>query len=237
MYKRDTAQEWHRRKLTAKHIYLNSYSTINVKLAAQVLSYSVGTIMKEFGGPDCQETAKFFLHMDRFFDCMNVRSTTEADKKRKPDLAPYRSVDDGRFRFFDEFVQYLEHWKTAVQTRQGQFSQDERIKMVLSHQTFKGLCMTSRSFPEAAKYLLNHGVEFVLSNRFCQDPLEQHFGRQRAMGRRNDNPNLYVFGYNERSLQLQRNLAEAIQPKGFVETSEGEKATICESPLKKKQRK
>ena len=34
--------------------------------------------------------------MDAFFDCLNVRSTTEYQKKRKPFLAPYRSDDDER---------------------------------------------------------------------------------------------------------------------------------------------
>ena len=51
------------------------------------------------------------------------------------------------------------------------------------------------AFVEATKYLLDHGVDFVLSHVFNQDPLEEHFGRHRGMGRRMDNPNLWTFGY------------------------------------------
>ena len=39
----------------------------------QVLSNSVGQVMKSFGAEDCQETAAFILLMDKFFDCLNVR--------------------------------------------------------------------------------------------------------------------------------------------------------------------
>jgi len=33
--------------------------------------------------------------------------------------------------------------------------------------------------------------------------LEEHFGRQRSLGRRSDNPSLYQFGYNENTLRMQ----------------------------------
>ena len=68
---------------------------MRVNLAAQVLSASVAEVLKEFGPPEAAETAKL-CEMDAFFDCLNVRSTTEYQKKRKPFLAPYRSDDDER---------------------------------------------------------------------------------------------------------------------------------------------
>ena len=52
----------------------NSY--IYVNLCKQVLSHSVGSVMQTFGAEDCQETAKFILLMDKFFDCLNSRSAT-----------------------------------------------------------------------------------------------------------------------------------------------------------------
>lgn len=99
--------------------------------------------------------------------------------------------------------------------------------------------MTLKSFPEVTEYLLNHGVSCVFSNRFCQDPLEAHFGRQRGLGRRNDNPNLFAFGYNENKLRLQRNLALAIQPRGNIATKQKIETHLCvtNSPLKRIKRK
>ena len=50
-------------------------------------------------------------------------------------------------------------------------------------------------------------MEFVLSERFCQDPLEEYFGVQRQLGRRNDNPDLKTFGYNDNRIRIQRTIS------------------------------
>lgn len=84
-------------KLTYEHINLNSYAVMRVNLAAQVLSASVAAVLKAFGPPEAAATAKLCEKMDAFFDCLNVRSTTEHLKKRKPFLAPYKSDDDERY--------------------------------------------------------------------------------------------------------------------------------------------
>lgn len=210
---------------------------MKVRLAAQVLSFRVGRVMAAYGDPECQETADFILKMDRFFDCLNSRSIQEGYLKGKPDMLPYRRVNDKRFAFLQEFYNFLVDWKHAVDTRPGQFSKIERNRMFLSHQTFKGLCMTLKAFLEATRFLLRHGVSFVLSNRFCQDPLENHFGRQRGMGRRNTNPSLWRFGYNESKLMIGRSMSLMIEPKGNVSRKRaGEKeqeVVISTSPLKK----
>ena len=47
--------------------------------------------------------------------------------------------------------------------------------------------ITSYSVVEATKFLLNEGVEYVLTERFCQDSVEEYFGSQRNLRRRYDN--------------------------------------------------
>ena len=49
-------------------------------------------------------------------------------------------------------------------------------------------------------------MECVLSERFCQDLLEEYFGR-----RFNDNPTLQAFGYNDLTLAVQRNIAPVVK--------------------------
>jgi ribosomal protein S26 len=66
-------------------------------LAAQVLSDTVGHILKEFGPPEAVATSEFCLNMDKFFDCCNVRNTEEYKRKRKPFLRPFENVADERF--------------------------------------------------------------------------------------------------------------------------------------------
>ena len=79
-------------RLTYDHIKLNSYSTMRVSLAAQILSSTVAAVLKSFGPPDATGTSKLCEMVDPYFDCLNVRSTTEHQRKRKPFLTPYRSV-------------------------------------------------------------------------------------------------------------------------------------------------
>ena len=49
-----------------------------------------------YGYPDTSETERFVQTFDKFFDCLNVRSTDEYINKRKPNLRPYTDVTDER---------------------------------------------------------------------------------------------------------------------------------------------
>ena len=183
-------------KLTSDHINLTPYSIMRVRLAAQVLSETVGSILNSFASPDMQGTAKLCLMVDKFFECLNVRNTTEHKLKRKPFLKPYHSVDDERFEWLDSFLKYFEQWKESIENRSGNFTQLEKRKMFISWQSYEGVQITVYSFTELCKFLLQHGVKYVLSERFCQDDLENYFGQQRAIGRRRDNPSARDVGYN-----------------------------------------
>ena len=84
-------------RLTFDHINLNAYSKMHVNLAVQVLSASMAAVLRSFGPPEAEGTAKYCEMVDGFFDCLNVRSTTEHQRKRKPFLAPYHDTQDGRY--------------------------------------------------------------------------------------------------------------------------------------------
>ena len=56
----------------------------------------------------------------------------------------------------------------------------------------------AKSFVSLAKELLaEDGVKFLLSEKFTQDPLEEHFAKQRRRGGCNENPDLYQFRKQE----------------------------------------
>ena len=84
-------------RLSFEHINLNLYSVMRVNLAAQVRSASVVSVLKSFGPPEAAATAKFCEMVEGFFDCLNVRSTKEYQRKLKPLLAPYTSDQDDRY--------------------------------------------------------------------------------------------------------------------------------------------
>ena len=57
-----------------------------------------------------------------------------------------------------------------------------RNRKGLYHQTYEGLKITVHSVIELVKFLIMHKVSYVLVERFCQDPLENYFGKQRSSG-------------------------------------------------------
>ena len=55
-----------------------------VKFATQILSESVGKVLEQSRNMETFETARYCKMLDSFFDCLNVRSLTENERKRKP---------------------------------------------------------------------------------------------------------------------------------------------------------
>ena len=107
----------------------------------------------------------------------------------------------------EKFLPYLETWKRSIQERPGNFSEAAKAKMFLSEQKFQGLKIASLSLIAITKFLLAEGFRFVLTERFSQDCLEEYFGRQRQLGRRNDNPDVAQFGFNDNTIWVVRSTA------------------------------
>ena len=126
-------------KITAGHIQLTSFSVMNVRLAAQVLSESVYHALHNFGPPEAAATAKFFLMFDKFFDCLNVKNTDEATTKLKPFLKEYRSPDDERFTWLtDTFLKYFSDWQYSINANPDPLTKNAKANMFLSWQTHEG---------------------------------------------------------------------------------------------------
>ena len=199
-------------KLSADHILLNSYSVMKVKLAVQVLSDSMAVALRQLVGDEASETIKLCEMVNKFFDCMNVRSVTEHRHKNNANVKPYTDVNDERLDWLQSgFLCYLNSWKNNIQQRGNNFSANAKAKMFISWQTFEGFKITSYSTIEVVPLLLHEGFEYVLTERFCQDVLEEYFGCQRGLQRRADNPSIKEFGYNANAIAIQGQLAPVIQ--------------------------
>jgi hypothetical protein len=76
--------------------------------------------------------------------------------------------------------------------------------MFVSPQTYERLQMTVYAIIEVTQFLFNEGsVKYVSSEKFCQDDLENYFERQRAIGRRHDNPRVSDVGYSDNTIKSQ----------------------------------
>ena len=67
----------------------------------------------------------------------------------------------------------------------------------------EGITMRVHSLIECVQFLLERGLPYVLTEVFCQDYLENYFGKQRAVTCRKDNPNLRNTGYNDNIINSQ----------------------------------
>ena len=140
------------------------------------------------------------------------------------------------FAWLMEFLDYVRTWKENVDNRPGNFTQNARNWMFLSWQTYDGFCISVHSAVEVTKFLLQEGFEFVLTERFCQDPAEEYFGGLRKLGRRSDNPDIKTFGYNSNTLRMQRTVScQSGNTRGRKDKTQAwEQVTDVKLPCRKK---
>lgn len=93
--------------------------------------------------------------------------------------------------------------------REG-FTDGEKAVMCLSTETLEGLHMSVRTFVEVTRFLLTlPGVtgQYILSEVFSQDPLENYFGQVRSRGGWCDNPTAKSCLESAQSLRVQGSMA------------------------------
>ena len=157
-------------KLSDTHFSLNVYPVMNVRLAVQIPSSSVGNILKEFGPPEASGIVEFCILMDKFFDCLNVQNKEEYKIKRKPNLKPYSDVNDVRFSWLkNEFLRYFQEWKNSIEIRPGDFTKNAQSNMFLSNkfqpQNRRNFIKNSESGMKlAGSYIKKNGIHNVLKN-------------------------------------------------------------------------
>jgi len=80
---------------------------MNVKLAAQVLSSTVGDVLSAFRSPKAK-LLQYCQMIDKFFDIMNIRSKNEFRCDCKDFLQSFSSKDDHYLVWLEEtFLQYF----------------------------------------------------------------------------------------------------------------------------------
>ena len=85
------------------------------------------------------------------------------------------------------------------------------------------------------QFLLAEGLKCVLTERFCQDDMEEYFGFQRAQGRRSDNPTAADLGYNDLRISVLRDIAPAAEGNvsGRHSKQKSKWHSVCKEPLPK----
>ena len=95
------------------------------------------------------------------------------------------------------------------------------------------LLLSVYSFIELGKLLLDTpGVDFLLSEKLNQDPLEEYFSKQRGAGGASDNPTVDQFGHNMMSLYVASDCIKASRKGNCrLDDRERKEAVIDSTPL------
>ena len=108
----------------------------------QVLSATVAKAIRTTHGSEVEETVKF---IENFFECLNVTNYDSGRKERKPFKEPYRSPDDFRLKWLQDFTDYLEQSNKSVKSRVG-YSDKQKQSMLLSPETRLGIKITGKCY-------------------------------------------------------------------------------------------
>ena len=98
-------------KLAAQHVYPDSYTCMKVAPAAQVLSATVSTDLRNQNWPGTFETSNFLMLANNWFDDNNGAHSSVGLKTNNKRLCPYTEPDDWRFKETEDFVNYLVEWQ------------------------------------------------------------------------------------------------------------------------------
>ena len=102
-------------KLTANHVYLNSFSRMSVPLATQVLSASVAIEVKR-KYQEQTELITFITHFNQFTDCCNGAHSQQGKRHANTNLDPYTSSEDTRLEWLlHDFLPCIKGWEQEVQ--------------------------------------------------------------------------------------------------------------------------
>ncbi|KAF0684835.1 MADF domain-containing protein, partial [Aphis craccivora] len=157
-------------KITNRHLFLDSFSKMNVKLATQVFSNSVSVGLKYYREivqvkslENSQETEYFTKLFNDIFDVLNRKFPAEGIRKYSKD-----------FEILENALIFLDNWEHNLLKKKINESE------FLTKQTVEGLRVSIKSTIELSNYLLDIGFHYVLSNKMNQDKLEvitkQFFG-------------------------------------------------------------
>ncbi|KAK3929584.1 Transposable element P transposase [Frankliniella fusca] len=213
-----------------------------------------------------QRVNNWFDLLNGAFSTQGIRTNNRRlDAYTIKDVEDYENnVEGSRFKELEDFQKYLDDWKAEVESRkdtslmsdlgvqplagddsfhalndsqtEGDQEEDASSRNLLPHQTLRGIEMSWKSFIGATTFLLRNGVTFINARIFCQDPLEQNFGRQRMAGGGSNNPNFHQYLHKQRGFSTIGALSAA-NKMGNTEVVKEDDESVCSSePLPKRKR-
>ncbi|XP_063371190.1 uncharacterized protein LOC134659477 [Cydia amplana] len=192
-------------RLTADHVDPKKIKKMKVKMAAQVLSARTAAMLKftdsvhkRVNSPQetMETTAEVVLFFDELFDSVNGSPGQGKGKLRCA---------------VKETSSHKDFWLNAIRTLQSMTFLDRNSKLAIRNgqprhvrvPCLEGWITTLKSFLGLSKILFStYKVKYFYPRFVNQDPIENFFGRIRAINYRNVNPDANTFIYSFKSIVL-----------------------------------
>ena len=168
-------------KLSDSHINLTGFTKMKVKYATQVLSHSVSATILTYVSLNALPaaaagTAELISNFDKIFDCLNS-SSLNSPKCHQQAI----SENSVHHEFLADMLKFIQSIKVVNRTTQEDVT--NKLKCL------NGLCLTINSVLSLWSVLKEEeSLDFLLTRRLNQDPLENFFGTIRQQGGNSDNP-------------------------------------------------
>lgn len=189
LYDIDSAQHYRLApRLTKQHVDLPAFTSMRVKLASQVFSYSVSAAIHTHSDadpptlpPEASDTAEFCNILNNLFDSVNSLHFTSKNK--------YQCAISNTSCHI-EYYQYMIDWFSSLKVI------NSSGKVITSKiKCIKGWMITLSAISKLWKNLSELcEFSFLISRRLNQDNLENFFGAIRQKGGKCDNPTPFMFG-------------------------------------------
>lgn len=181
-------------RLSHKHIDVQGFQRMNVRLAAQLLSNSTAMALKYFGeqgflvSHNWEDTSNFLSLANSWFDVFNSRTPREINALK----APYGMHLPEQSKIVEDMLNTA---KTMKVGRKGSFFPFQ-----------KGLIISCQSLPKLYDFVkTKYNVQYIITHRLNQDGVEHFFGCLRQMGISNQHPSPVEVKYRIRSYLVGKN--------------------------------
>ncbi|KAI5640343.1 transposase protein domain-containing protein [Phthorimaea operculella] len=193
-------------KLNDEHIHPTSSQKMKVKNCTQVLSERMAAMLKytaQFGqradgtpvSPTMENTSKAVLFFDQLFDSVNGSRRGKKAGKLRGAVKDDKDGNNAHVSFWSQSIKKLENIFYFETTPAGHVTK----KWV---PTIGNWITTLKSFIDLWNDLKKIGVSYFYTRNLNQDPLENFFGRVRALNHRANQPDAYAFQCSFKSLLI-----------------------------------
>ena len=172
------------RRLTRKHVDPSNLERQKVQPAVDIFSdETIAAVLmladhRAEGFQQVGPTVNFMATIGKWWRLHDVSSPKQHIRLKHPDKAPYRSVDDPRLKWLEEFVNDLEKWN-----RIWYETEEDGSDNFFTKETWEAIRLTTLATVDTVRYLLEDcKFDYVLTRRFSTDNVERLFANVRAMG-------------------------------------------------------